>query len=120
MRVAENIATPIRTGLSFEQLFRQEDKGLIKAWEIGRVRATKNPDEGTRAKQGQLLPLIYQGGFAKKLKETNKMGTMHYLAMWQGLRGENLDLDTELRVTLTCTKFQIVVTYSFDPKEYLA
>lgn len=45
---------------------------------------------------------------------------MHYLAMWQGIRGEDLNIDTAAHQELRCTKTNILVQFTLDTKLLLA
>ena len=76
--------------------------------------STEQPDLAAKAKNGELPLLVWKGGVTKKLKENKrqKLGTWKYLATWQGLRGEDLDITIESEVTVTCTKTAQVVLFS--------
>lgn len=50
----------------------------------------------------------------KKIKSKNKIGALHYLAAWQGLRGEDLHLDTDAEISVTCSKTGVPVTFTLD------
>jgi hypothetical protein len=56
------------------------------------------------ASRGELRPLPWRGGVAKKLKAATRPGTLQYLAMWQGLRHEDLSVDLDGGTVLTCTR----------------
>ena len=64
------------------------------------------------AKQGELVPLAWEGGIEKKLVMEEKAGTLHYLATWQGLRGEDLDLSLEHDRSITCSRTGQVVVFT--------
>lgn len=64
------------------------------------------------AARGELRPLPWRGGVVKKLKAKIRPGTLQYLAMWQGLRGENLDIDTTGETRLRCARTGQVVVFS--------
>ncbi|HAE59771.1 MAG TPA: hypothetical protein DCG54_09785 [Anaerolineae bacterium] len=110
-KLYRSITEPIRDFVDMDHRWRAEDRGLIWCWENGRLLAEKEPDLAWRAKQGELMPLALQGGFSGDLDNKNKTGTLLYLANWQGLRGEDLDIDTESKVTLVCSKWGTMVTY---------
>ncbi|KWT68983.1 hypothetical protein APY03_7015 [Variovorax sp. WDL1] len=38
--------------------------------------------------------------------------------MWQGLRGDPLEIDTSAEVTLVCSKFGVSVTFTADDSKY--
>jgi hypothetical protein len=117
--VKRTIDTPPRTGLTREELWEGQDKGLIKCWEIGRDRATKFPELAQRCRAGELPVLGWKGGVNRSLKKNEKFGCLKYLAQWQGLRGEDLDIDLSQERTLTCTSTKMVVTFTPDRAKYV-
>jgi hypothetical protein len=114
--IFRTISTPLRPeGLSFEERWKREDKGLIISWEVGRQLAERKSELSVKALRGELPELPWKGGTDKEsLKIKHKYGALHYLAEWQGLRGEDLDLDLEREYTLTCSRTGIDVTYTND------
>jgi hypothetical protein len=86
------IDTPIREGLTWMELWKGSDRGLIWCWERGRQRKVEEPDLAMRARKGEFVPLAW------------KRGTLQYLATWQGLRDEDLSLDLNAQVVITCSK----------------
>ncbi|MDD7912966.1 hypothetical protein [Polaribacter ponticola] len=106
--------TPERENLTWNQTWMQEDKGLIKNYEIGRNLAMKQPELAEKAKRGELPTLSYKGGSDKQLKLKSKYGALNYLAQWQALRGEDLNIYLEKEVVLTCTKTGIEVIFTMD------
>jgi hypothetical protein len=39
---------------------------------------------------------------------------MFYLAQWQGLRGEDLDIDRSVEKTVVCVRTDVAVTFTSD------
>jgi hypothetical protein len=116
--IKRSILEEIRDDLSWEEAWLGPDRGLITCWETGRLKANESPEISARAKAGELVQLPWEGGLHKSLKEgTVKYGTLNYLAMWQGLRGEDLDIEISKTYTLTCTIFKKEVI--FDVSSYL-
>lgn len=111
--------TPPRTGLTREDLWEGHDRGLIKCWEIGRDRALKFPELAQRCLAGELPVLGWKGGVSRSLKKTAKFGCLKYLAQWQGLRGEDLDIDLTQERTLTCSSTNMIVTFTPDRAKYV-
>ena len=64
------------------------------------------------AARGELRLLPWRGGVAKKLKGKIRRGSLQYLAMWQGLRGEDLDIDVERETEICCTWTRQRVVFS--------
>ena len=91
---------------------------MINCWEIGRERREKEPELAERAENGELPVLGWKGGVEKKTKIGQKYGTLYYLAEWQGLRGEDLDIDLSQEPELTCSKTGMKVIYTGDFKKY--
>lgn len=118
-RIYRSINEPIREGLSFEEKWRRPDKGLITAWEVGRQLSEKEPELSIRAKNGELPATGWKGGVEKKIKKKQKYGTQKYLAEWQGLRGEDLDIDLESEQILTCSRTGMTVVYTDDIEKYI-
>ena len=110
-RLRRSIKQPIREGLSWSELWEGPDKGLIWCWERGRQDRLAHPDLAARADKGELVPLDWKGGVRNKL-EIKKPGTLNYLATWQGLRGEDLDIALQGERIIVCTKTGQAVVFS--------
>lgn len=118
MNLKRCITEPLRKGMSTSELWHGADNGLIACWERGREKSLENPESAVNARCGQLVPLPWKGGIEKAIKTKSKVGTLQYLAMWQGLRGDALDIDTTDEPTLQCSKFKVHVTFTNDPSKY--
>lgn len=116
--VQRNIAAPLRTGLTRTQLWEAADQGLIKCWEVGRQRAARFPHIAQQCLDGELPVLGWKGGVSRSLKKLEKYGSLKYLAQWQGLRGEDLDVDLAQERALTCSRTGMVVTFTPDRAKY--
>jgi hypothetical protein len=79
-----------REGLTWEERWEGVDRGLVASWERGQDMQRESPEKAVKHKYGSLL----------------------YLAMWQGLRGDNLDVDMDRETKVTCTKTKSVVTFT--------
>lgn len=113
-RIYRKFTEPERENLTWEEKWRQEDRGLIKNYETGKELSKKEPDLVEKAKKGELPVLCYKGGVEKTLKKKEKIGSLNYLAMWQALRGEDLDIVLDEEVILTCTRTNVTVTFTMD------
>lgn len=118
MHVHRSVNEEKREGLSWDELWNGPDKGLIACWERGREKARENPGLAEAAKAGQLVAIGWKGGVAQEIKSKKKTGTLWYLAMWQGLRGEDLDIVMTDEPRLTCTETGVTVTYTMDYEKY--
>ncbi len=78
----------------------------------------REPEVAAAAVRGELPPAGWKGGVEKKLKKKEKIGTFFYLAQWQGMRGEDLDIDLEEEPELVCTKTGMRVIFTGDFEKY--
>jgi hypothetical protein len=114
--VQRSIRQPIREGLSWEELWLGPDGGLIWCWERGRQKRSDEPELASQAERGELPLLAWKGGVDKKRQDDKPLhGTLEYLATWQGLRGEDLNIDRNGAVTLICTRTGQAVTFCEAP-----
>lgn len=117
-RIFRSHTEPKREGLSWNERWKGKDKGLITCWEVGRELREKEPELASRAENGELPVLGWKGGVEKKTKKGEKYGTLFYLAQWQGLRGNDLDIDISQEPWLKCSRTGMRVIYTGDPKKY--
>ena len=109
---------PIRVNPSFEERWRGPDIGLITCWEVGRIKSIEATELAEKAKNGELPALGWKGGVDKKIKKKEKYGTLNYMAQWQGLRGEDLDIDLTKEIEMICSKTGMKVIYTGDATKY--
>ncbi len=93
------------------------DSGLIACWLRGIEKAQENTQLERACLNGELPPLPWKGGFAKKTKQKMKYGSLYYLAMWQGIRRENLQIDTSQETQIQCTKTKRSTIFTPDLKK---
>ena len=90
--------------------------GLIECWERGRQKRIEDLELAARAESGQLVVLAWRGGVEVKLKNNQvKYGTYQYLATWQGLRGEDLDIEVDIERVIVCSKTGQSVIFTSNP-----
>jgi hypothetical protein len=112
---------PLRDGLSWTELWEGPDKGLIWCWERGRQKRSEDPDLAARADKGELVTLPWKGGTKEgsgtpeERGTQTKYGTLKYLAMWQGLRHEALDLALEGERVIVCSRTKRSVVFRATP-----
>ncbi len=97
--------------------WRGPDRGLIVCWEVGRRLRLENPKLAERAANGELPVLGWKGGVEEKIKK-RKYGTLNYLAQWQALRGEDLDIDFSQEYVLTCSRTGMTVIYTREQEKW--
>ncbi|CAM3937352.1 hypothetical protein BOMU111920_01495 [Bordetella muralis] len=102
-----------RTGLSNKQLWHGEDGGLIACWERGKELAREQPNLAERARKGELVVLPWKGGVEAAIKG-RKYGSHRYLAMWQGLRGDDLHIHPDSEVEMSCPVHKAKVIFVND------
>ncbi len=117
-RIYRSCKEPLREELSWEERWKGDDRGLITCWEVGREKREREPEIVQRAENGELPVLNWKGGVKKKIQEGVKYGTLYYLAQWQGLRGQDLDIDLSKETELICSKTGMKVIYTGDVKKY--
>jgi hypothetical protein len=113
IRVYRSIEEPLRHFPSFDERWNGPDGGLITCWESGRKLASRKPEIAARAKMGEFPVLGWKGGVdTKPTATTKKFGSFRYLAQWQGLRGEDLDIDASAEKTILCARTGVPVTFT--------
>jgi hypothetical protein len=118
-RVQRSISEPIRLGLTWEEYWAGKDRGLIKCWENGRLLQQREPETAAKAQSGELPPLEWKGGAERPLKQREpKFGVHWYVATWQGLRGEDLDVDPSVEEEMVCVRTGVAFIYTNDIKKY--
>ena len=118
MKIHRSITVPVRGGLTTEERWHAPDQGLIASWERGLEKSREDPELAAQARAGQLVVLPWKGGVEKVLKKKDKYGPLRYLAMWQGLRGDDLDIDLEAETSVTCSVTKMRVTFTNDARKY--
>jgi hypothetical protein len=115
-RLTRSIRETIRECESWPEKWAGPDHGLIFCWERGRKMRLEEEALAARAEKGELVKLnTWKGGVEKKLKGKPPSGSLFYLATWQGLRGDDLDIDLESTRTIVCTKTGQAVVYGPPP-----
>lgn len=96
------------------------DGGIVNAWLAGLSMRSRLPKLATAAEAGELPVLPYRGGVERALKTKSRVGSLLYVAMWQGLRGNDLDVDTSVEPVLTCARHGVTVRFTIQTAELLA
>jgi len=119
-RIVRSISEPMReeTDLTWEEIWQGPDKGLIHCWDLGRKRAMQEPELADKIKRNELPPLGWKGGVERRLKLKEKFGALFYLAEWQGLRGDDLDIDISKEVELLCSRTGMRVIFTPHTEKY--
>lgn len=97
------------------------DKGLICAWLQGIDKARSDPAIASKAVKGELPVTAFKGGIDKPPKNIDvvKVGALHYVAYWQGLRGEDLCIDQDAELMLTCSRTGVTFRYCTETSKLL-
>lgn len=120
MKIECKISEPPTQGESFVERWNGPDRGLICCWLRGIAKAKEAPELAAKAKRGELPALAWKGGVDKEIKGKSKVGSINYLATWQGLRGEDLCVDLDREVELTCSRTGVTVLFSASSQLLLA
>ena len=118
MSIQRNVSEPKRAISDFDILWNGVDSGLIAAWESGREMADEAPTLVARAVAGELVVLPWRGGVEKAIKSKTKYGSFLYVAMLQGLMGQDLDIDATRELTIVCSRTGVPVTFTSDTGKY--
>ncbi len=116
MLIQASAAKPPQQGESWEERQEGEDCGLISAWLAGRGMRERDPAAAQAALRGELPVLPFKGGVEKPIKGS-KIGSLHYIAMWQGLRGDDLNVTLGSRPVMRCIRTGVQVYFTDDVKE---
>lgn len=116
MLIQASAANPPKQGESWEARQEGVDRGLISAWLAGRSMRERETELVLAALRGELPVLPFKGGVEKTIKG-NKIGSLHYIAMWQGLRGEDLNVTLGSTPVMRCTRTRVQVYFTDDVKE---
>lgn len=117
--IYRSFGEPDRPPLTYEERFLGEDQGLITCWEVGRRMRQEHPEIAKKAMRGELPPMGWKGGVPKPTP-TTRFGTLFYLAQWQGIRGDDLNIDLDSEPELTCTATGVQVIFTGDRRKYCA
>lgn len=127
MIVRESVASAPPVSKRYEDRLEGPDKGVINAWLAGLIKrreafATSQPTPlrlVARAEAGELPVLPYRGGVEVAIKRQDKIGSLLYVAMWLGLRGEDLLIDTDSEPTLVCQRTGVPVLFTLNTDKML-
>lgn len=111
MLVTAQAGNPPPLSQTWRDRWEGPDGGLVAAWARGLEKRAEDPFLASNVDAGQLPVLAWRGGVEKPIKG-EKSGTLLYLATWQGLRGEDLHIDTAAVVRMTCPRHGVTVVYS--------
>ena len=117
-RIKRSFKEPTREGLSWDKRWKGGDKGLITCWEVGREIRRKESDLAKRTEKGELPVLGWKGGVDKTIKKAEKYGTLFHLAQWQGIRGDDLDIDLSDEPEHVCSRTGVKVIFTNDLAKY--
>lgn len=112
MKVRASITNPPTASTDFHERCHGPDGGLVNSWLCGVRQGLEDPSIAIKAKAGELPVLIWKGGIAKAIKSKCKIGSLQYLAAWQGLRGDDLNIDLGVEVKMICTRFSVPVLFT--------
>lgn len=112
MLIYHPISNPPTPSEDWHERWNGPDQGLVCSWLRGIEKAQEDPDMAAKAKAGELPVLAWRGGLEKSIQSKTKTGAMAYLATWQGLRGEDLNIDTDIELSITCSRTGVPVLFT--------
>jgi hypothetical protein len=118
MMITESFQNPPQLPADFNACWTGPDRGLLAAWLRGLEKRNESPELATLCERGEFPILAWKGGVEKPVKGI-KTGSLLYLATWQALRGEDLNIDTESEPVLQCSKTGTRVAFTLDTKKLL-
>ena len=119
MNIHASIENPPERSDDFDERCNGPDEGLINSWLSGIEFSQREPALSIKAKAGELPVLPWKGGVEKTIKRKDKVGALQYLAAWQGLRGDDLNVELGSEVVMTCTRTGVVVTFTGELQKLL-
>lgn len=110
-----SIASPPPEAIDYDARWATIEAAALTCWHGGQ-RLRREPgwaDARDRAVAGELPILPWRGGVEADTpaQAASRSGTLQYLAMWQGLRNEDLRIHTDIDTTLTCSRTGAQVTF---------
>lgn len=112
MLIYHPISNPPTPSEDWHERWNGPDQGLVCSWLRGIEKSQESPDLAAKAKAGELPILSWKGGVVKAIKTKTKVGAMNYLAAWQGLRGEDLSIDPDSEISMTCSRTGVPVLFT--------
>lgn len=110
----------LKTSDNYAERWQGPDGGLICAWLAGLQKASVDSQLARKALDGELPVTPFKGGVEKAIKTKTKVGAFHYVAYWQGLRSEDLNIDPQLALQKTCSRTGVLVSFTSDTQTLLA
>jgi hypothetical protein len=103
----------------FGACWEGQDQGLIAAWQRGLEKRHQAPELARQCEEGQLPLLAWKGGIEKvsQAKNPKRIGSLLYLATWQGLRGEDLCIDTQSEPVIVCRHTGVKVIFTLNTQK---
>lgn len=120
MRFTFTVDDPPTPSEDWHERWEGPDRGLLCAWLRGLEKGLREPDLAAKCKAGELPVLAWKGGLKKSIESKSKIGSLLYLATWYGLRGEDLDIDTDTEPHLQCSRTGVTVTFTRNIAQLLA
>ncbi len=112
MKIQCLVSNPPVLGESYAQRWEGPDQGWICCWLRGIEKAKEDPELAAKAIRGELPVLAWKGGVEKKIKTGGKIGSFNYIATWQGLRGEDLNIDPTTELELKCARTGVTAMFT--------
>lgn len=120
MRHHHPIAAPPQQGITYYERWGDLASSLLCCWLRGIEKSQEDPALAAQCRSGELPVLAWKGGLEKQLKSKQvKVGSLQYLATWQGLRGDDMDIDDTAEHRITCSRTGATFQYTSDVAKLL-
>lgn len=107
-------------GRSWDERWGSLGEMLVSAWREGLLLSGQDHYRETarKCRRGELPELPWRGGADSAVAKApaKRIGYHTYLAMWHGLRGEGIEIDTDRTYTLTCTRTKTITRFKPVPQ----
>lgn len=117
MKIFRSVSERQVVSIEYDARWGTVEAGLVTSWLRGQEMACEKPNLSEEAMSGRLVVLPWKGGVEKAIK-TTKVGVFNYLAMWQGLRREDLNIEPDCDLLVTCAGTGVTVVFTSDYAKY--
>jgi hypothetical protein len=116
------LATRARDGeLPILLINRSKPKSAVRVGdgELPTLPTSKRKSKSATRDEDDELPIrLWKGGVGKITKKKQMYGTLNYLAAWQGLRGNDLNINLSEEREIVCKRTKVRVIFTADISKF--